>query len=79
MANAHAREHADCTREEVAGFVRENGTALSAFISDLSDEQLGRKTWLSLAGGEVTTGQFIDMVVLQSGGEHFANIKKAVG
>lgn len=45
----------------------------------LSDEELDRKAYLSLAGGNVSTRQLIEMVLLQSGGEHFSNMRQATG
>jgi len=78
MGNEHARKHADCTRAEAAAIVRAKGRELSDFVSSLSDDELDRKTYLSLADSEVSTQQFVEMVLLQSGGEHFSNMKQVV-
>jgi hypothetical protein len=79
MANAHARQHAACTREEVLGLLRRNGKALVDYVAGLSDAELDRTGHLALAGGKMSAQQFIEAVILSSGGEHFASMKAAVG
>lgn len=79
MGNEHARKHAGCTRKEVADIVRTKGAELADYVAGLSDEALDRQAYLSLAGGSVSTQQFIEMVLLQSGREHFSNMKQATG
>jgi hypothetical protein len=79
MANAHARKHAGCTKEEVLGVLRQTGSALVDYVTGLSDEELGRPGHLAIAGGELTAKQLIERVILESGGEHFSNMKAAVG
>jgi hypothetical protein len=78
MANAHARQHAGCTREEVLGVLRRNGAALVDYVAGLSDAELDRTGHLALAGGELSAQQLIEAVILKSGGEHLANMKAAV-
>ena len=75
--NQHARKHADCTREEVLDVLQKNGTSLVDFVTGLDETELDSKGHLSLAGGEITTQQFLQYVILQSGGEHLANMKAA--
>jgi hypothetical protein len=77
MGNDHARRHADCTRSEVAEIINTKGIELADYVAGLSDEDLDREAYLSLAGGNVTTQQLIEMVLLQSGGEHFSNMRQA--
>lgn len=79
MANAHARQHAGCTRDEVLGLLRRNGAALVDFAAGLSDVELDRSGHLALAGGKLSTQQLIEAVILNSGGEHFASMKAAAG
>jgi hypothetical protein len=79
MGNDHARRHADCTRSEVAEIIRTRSAELTEYVAGLSDEELDREAYLSLAGGNVTTQQLIEMVLLQSGGEHFSNMRQAAG
>jgi hypothetical protein len=78
MANTHARQHAACTRDEVLGILRCNGGALVDYVAGLSDAELDRTGHLALAGGKLTAQQFIEAVILMSGGEHFASMKEAV-
>ena len=79
MANEQAREHADCTKEEVLSILRKNGTMLRDYTAGLSDEELQRKTHLAVLGGEITAAQFIETIILQSAGEHVASMKAALG
>ena len=78
MANEHARKHAGCTKEEVLGILRQTGAALADYVTGLSDAELDRTGHLTLAGGELTTKQLIEAVILKSGGEHLSNMKAAV-
>lgn len=78
MGNDHAREHADCTRTEVLAIFEENGKAVCDFVVRLSDEELDRTGHMALVGGEISTQQIMELVILQSGGEHLASIKTAI-
>ncbi|KPJ77317.1 MAG: hypothetical protein AMJ54_08400 [Deltaproteobacteria bacterium SG8_13] len=77
MANRHAREHADCTKEEVLELLEKNSAEIVSFTAGLTDEQLDRTGYL-VATGEVSVQQIIEYVVFMSAGEHFANIKTAL-
>jgi hypothetical protein len=77
IANQHAREHADCTKAEVLDILRKNGATLLEFVAGLDDSKLDRSGYLAVMSGEINTQQFIENVILQSGGEHFANMKAA--
>ena len=70
-------EITDLTREEVLAILQKNGTSLADFVTELDDAGLDSKGQLSLAGGEITTQQFLEYIILQSGGEHLANMKAA--
>ena len=78
MANQHAREHADCTKEEVMEILEKNASDVVSFAAGLSDEELDRTGHLA-ATGEVSAQQIIEFVVFSSAGEHLANVKKALG
>lgn len=78
MANAHARQHAECTRKDVLDILHRNGAALVDYVAGLSDAELDRAGHLALAGGELTAQQLIEAVILKSGGEHLAHMKAAV-
>jgi hypothetical protein len=77
--NQHARKHADCTRDEVVKVLQKNGTDTADFIAGLSDDELDRTGHLAVAGGEITTQQFIEYVILEDSRKHLANMKKAIG
>ena len=77
MANQHAREHADCTKAEVLDTLRKNGQVLVGFVEDLADGELDRVAYFSMIGGEISARQFIENVILHSGGKHLANMKMA--
>ncbi|MCF8104210.1 MAG: hypothetical protein K9K64_01895 [Desulfohalobiaceae bacterium] len=77
-ANAHARDHAECSKQEVLDILGKNSSELIDFVSGLSDFDLEQKAYLSLAGRKVTAAEFVEAVVLESGGEHLQSMKTAV-
>ncbi len=79
MANQHAREHADCAKPEVLEILRNNGREMVQFVVGLDDSELNRAGYLALFGSDITVRQFIETVILQSGGQHFKNMKSTVG
>ena len=79
-ANAkHAEKHAGCTRDEVLGLLRENGSAIAGYLAGLDDADLDRTGNLALAGGAISTQQVIDNIIIQSASEHLASLKAATG
>jgi hypothetical protein len=78
MANTHAREHVDCSRAEVLDLLNSNGAALADFVAGLDDVVLDRSAHMELVGGEVSAQRLIELVIFESGGEHLANMKKAL-
>ena len=79
MNAQHANEHANCTKEEVLGLLRENGSAFAGYLEELSEADLLRTGYLAAIGGDVSAQQLIEMVILQSGGEHLDSMKAATG
>jgi hypothetical protein len=75
MANRDAREHETCTRNEVLEILKMNGQAVVNFVEGLQDSDLDRMGYLFK---EISVEQLIETVVLQSGGQHFENIRTAV-
>ena len=75
MNAQHANEHANCTKEEVLGLLRENGSAFAGYLEELSEADLLRTGYLAAIGGDVSAQQLIEMVILQSGGEHLDSMK----
>ncbi|UCD80308.1 MAG: DinB family protein [Desulfobacterales bacterium] len=80
QANAqHAEKHAGCTKEEVLGLLRKNGSAIADYVAALDDADLDRTGHLALAGGAISTQQVIDNIIVQSATEHLASVKAATG
>jgi hypothetical protein len=79
QGNDHARQHADCTRDEVQRLLEENGEAAVAFAAGLRDDDLDCKGHLALVGGDVTVERLLRFVIIQSGGEHLASMQATVG
>jgi hypothetical protein len=75
----HAQKHAGCTRDEVLDLLRENGASISGYVAGLSDADLDRTGHLALTGGDMSTEQFVQGIIIQSGGAHVKNMKAATG
>lgn len=75
MGNDHAREHAACTREEVIALLEKNGGALRDFIANLAEDELDRQGQMTLIGGQVSTQQLLEMLILHSGGDHLSSVQ----
>ena len=79
MNAQHAEKHTGCTKEEVLGYLRAKGSELADYVTGLSEDDLDRIGHLAAVGGDVTTEKFIELVILNSGKEHFENMKSATG
>ncbi|MEM5789722.1 MAG: DinB family protein, partial [Syntrophobacteraceae bacterium] len=66
-ANQHAREHANCTKEEVLELLQNNGRKIIEFVAGLRDSELDREGHLAIMGGDISVRKLIDAVVLRSG------------
>jgi hypothetical protein len=75
----HADKHAGCTKEEVLGLLRENGTSLADFVAELDDADLDRTGQLSAVGGTISTQQFVENIIILSATDHFENMKAIAG
>ena len=73
----HAKKHANCTKDEVLGILREKGSSVADYVAGLDDADLDRTTDFSAAGGTISNQQFIEYVIFQSATEHFTNMKTA--
>ena len=71
--------HRLCTRDDVLKTLRESGASAAGYVAGLSDTDLDRSGHIAATGGDMTTEQIIVIIVLRSGGEHFANVKAATG
>jgi hypothetical protein len=75
----HAQKHANCTKDEVLGILREKGASVADYVSGLDDADLDRTSNLSVAGGTISAQQFIENIIILSGTEHLSNMKNAAG
>lgn len=75
MNAKHAEEYVNCTKSEVVGLLMQNGSSVIRFVAELDNEKLDRTSHLELVGGEISTQQFIENFIIQSGGEHLSNMK----
>ena len=79
MNAQHAKDHADCTKEEVTGMMREKGSSIAEFIAGLNDEDLARTAHFSLIGGDIGAQQLIENIIIPNCTEHLTNMKAAIG
>jgi len=73
----HAEKHAGCTRDEVLGILGAKVPEFVQYVAGLSDEDLDRAGYLALLGSDVSIEKLIELVVLNSGKEHFESMKIA--
>ena len=73
----HAKKHTSCTKDEVLGILREKGSSVADYVAGLDDADLDRTSNLSVAGGNISTQQFIENIIIHSGTEHLTNMKSA--
>ena len=79
MNAQHAKEHADCSKDEVIGILRDQGASFADFVGELSDADLDQTGHLASISADMSTQQFVEAAILQSGGEHLASMKAAIG
>jgi len=48
-------------------------------MSELEDSDLDRTGYIVLTGGEISTKQFVEKILLQRGNDHLSSMKKAIG
>ena len=75
----HAQKHANCTKDEVLGILREKGSSVADYVARLDDADLDRTSNLSVVGGNISAQQFIKNIIILSGTEHLTNMKTATG
>lgn len=74
----HAREHANCTRQETLNLLHQNGAAAVDTIRTMTDDQLDRtSTWP--IDGEVSAQQMIEIHIIDHVREHLASIGSVTG
>ena len=77
MNAQHAKDFANCSKQEALEALRKNGDAAVALVRGLSDEQLDRSG--NVFGQDFTTEQFIQYVLIGHTQEHLGSIKAATG
>ncbi len=75
----HAEKHANCTKDEVLGILREKGSSIAEYVAGLDDADLDRTSNLALVGGTISAQQFLENIIIHSGTEHLTNMKSAAG
>jgi uncharacterized damage-inducible protein DinB len=72
----HARQFADCTREETVELLRSGGQAAASTVRGLSDEQLDNGTELPLMGGRrVSAGEIVETGLIGHPASHLESIR----
>jgi len=74
-----AEEHKNCTKGEVLGLLNENGSMVSDYLSGLEDSDLDCTGYFTLTGGEISTKQCVEKIILQRGNDHLNSMKNAIG
>lgn len=72
----HARQHAGCTRQETAEFLRRDGAKVVEAIRSLQDEHLDRR--VKLHAGEMTLERAIEFLLVDHVADHLRSIRDAV-
>jgi hypothetical protein len=78
MNAQHAERHAECTKDEVLVLLHTNGAQLAQYVAGLSSEDLDRAGYLAFLESDVSAQKLIELVIFNSGKEHFENMKAAV-
>jgi hypothetical protein len=79
QANAELAEaHKNCTKREVLGFLHEDGSTGADYLGGLEDSDLDRIGYFALTGGEISTKQMVEKIIIQRGNDHLSSMKKAI-
>ncbi|HEX9819226.1 MAG TPA: hypothetical protein VGD07_06410 [Methylomirabilota bacterium] len=79
MNARHARDHADCTRDETVALHRKGAAVAAATIRALGDEELAHRGTLVPGAPPMSAEQLIIRGLLNHIDEHFGSIRKTVG
>ena len=79
MNARHAQENANCTKSEVLSILRRQGSAITDYLGGLSETDLDKTGSLALLGGEISTLQFIEKIILDTGTAHLASMRNTTG
>jgi uncharacterized protein (TIGR03083 family) len=78
MNAEHAKQHANCTKDETVSLLRKNAATAASTVRGLPDEQFDRTASL-LGGPPMTAQQVVERVLIGHLQEHHGNIRAAVG
>jgi hypothetical protein len=73
----YAREHADCTREEVLDQLRRNGASAAGFVRGLRDEELDRPVPSRDGSRTWRLEEMVERLLIGHVEEHLASIRRA--
>jgi hypothetical protein len=80
QANAkHAREHANCTKEETIALHEMGAAAAAAVLRGLSDDQLATSGTLLAGAPPMTAEQVATNILINHINEHLGSIRKTIG
>ena len=74
----HAKEHANCTKEETLEMLRTGGAAAAAAVRGLTDEQLDKTSSVLAGAPDMSVEQVIENVLIGSATTHLASIKQSI-
>lgn len=74
----HAKDFANCTKQETLDLLRSGGAAAAGMVRGLSDEQLDRSAPL-MGGPLMTAEQVIENILIGHTQQHFNSIQAAAG
>jgi hypothetical protein len=74
---ATAKEHANCSKQEVLDAIQGSSAAAVSMVRGLSDEQLDRKVSLLQGAPEMSVEQVIEMLMVGHAAGHTASIVNA--
>src|SRR5262245_4491180 len=75
----HAQEHANCTKAETVALLKKGGTAATAIIRALTDDQLSKSAPVFTDAPPMTAEQLIQGALIHHVDEHIGSIRKTVG
>ena len=73
----HARQFANCTKQETLDLLRANGKSAADGVRGLSDEQLNRKAAVLAGAPELTVEQVVENVLIGHPQGHLQNMRAA--
>ena len=79
MNAKHAREHANCTKEETLALHGKGAAAAAARVRGLSDAELDRSGTVMAGMPAMTTQQVVEGILINHVNEHLGTIRATVG